>query len=139
MGCILSNTYVTNAGIFLFYFIITIANTKQSDWVWEQSQKLRQWAGDQEWGVLAARWCFQPGRERWRQEALWGACMCGREPPPHPQHSHGLCNVDITSSASSSSCHFPGVACGSISLFPMDSMRKAPGCTPAPSTVPHTL
>ena len=96
-------------------FIITIANTKLFDWWLEIQPKLRQWAGDQESGVLAARWGVSAGQGRGGgRRPLGEHARVEGSPPPHPQHSHGLCNVDITSSARSSLSIFQESPGGSI-------------------------
>ena len=117
MACILSNSHIINAGI---VWILLLQSLILFDWWLEIQPKLRQWAGDQESGVLAARWGVSAGQGRaGGRRPLGEHAHVEGSPPPHPQHSHGLCNVDITCSARSS-----------LSIF-----QESPGGSiPAPST-----
>lgn len=136
MGCHIVK-HIRNKCWYFFYFIITIANTKLSDWWLEIAKSSDNGLEIKRGSPCSKVGCFSRAGERWRQEALWGAW---KGAPPHPQHSHGLCNVDITSSARSSPCHFPELPGGSVG--PVSQWTHEAGPRLHPSTqhsAPHTV
>ena len=84
---------------YLFYFIIIIANTKLYDWWLETQPKAQTGAGDKSGESLQKGGVFQPGRGEVEAGGPLGSMHVEGGPPAHLQHSRGLCNMDITSSA----------------------------------------
>ena len=100
--------------LIFFYFIIIIANTKLYDWWLEIQPKAQTGAGDKSGESLQKGGVFQLGRGEVEAGGPLGSMHVEGGPPPHLQHSSGLCNVDITSSARSSPAIFHESPSGSI-------------------------